>query len=108
MSAASAAVAARMRRQREAVAAFVGVGAIDVEHAHTLAELGIADHGHARALRQLREHAVVRPASGDRYWLHVETWEALRRRRHRVLAVVVIAAIVLLLLSALLPTARGL
>ena len=108
MSAASAAVAVRMRRQREVVAAFVGVGAIDAEHAHTFAELGIADHGHARALRQLREHAVVRQADGDRYWLHVETWETLRRRRRRILLVVAIAAVVLLILSAVLPTAVGL
>lgn len=108
MSAASAAVAVRMRRQREVIAAFVGVGAIDVEHAHTLTELGIADHGHARAIRQLRDHAVVRPAGGDRYWVHAETWETLRRRRRRILAVVAIAAIVLLILSAVIPTAVGL
>jgi hypothetical protein len=107
VSAASAAVAVRMRRQREAVAAFVGAGAIDAAHARSFAELGIADHGHARALRQLREHAVVRLAEGDRYWVHMATWDALRRRRHRILAVVLIAALVLLALSVLLPTAVG-
>ena len=108
MSAASAAVAAHMRRQREVVAAFVGVGAVDVGHAHTLGELGIGGHRHARALRQLRGHAVVRQVDEDRFWLHVETWETLRRRRHLILFLVVIVAVVLLILSALVPTAVGL
>jgi len=79
------------RKERELVSVFTREGATSPVAAKTLQELNLDDHG--LAMRRLRGHAVVRE-TGGRYYVDLESWEALRRMRQRialVLGLVVLA-----------------
>ena len=76
-------------------------GAVTPEQARTLEELGIS---RGVILRRLRERAVIRQASGDRFYLDEPSWEAVRRGRRR--AIHVLGVIGLVVLFALLFARR--
>jgi len=93
MSAATAAVAASRRRQRELVAAFAGAGAVDATHARTPEELGVRDRLHV--VQHLRDRGVLRLAAPGHYWVDLHAWQALRRRRKRLVLIVALIAFVI-------------
>jgi hypothetical protein len=91
-----AAVAVILANQRKTVDAFARAGAISPATAQSLQALGIAD---GRAVRRLRDHAVVREAAPGMYYVDLEVWQAVRRTRLRivlVLAIVILAAAIAL------------
>jgi len=88
---AAAVTATIIRRERELVRAFQGAGAISPETAVSLQAL----HAHRGiAFRRLRARAVVREGADDRYYLDLQSWEALRRMRRRTALAVAIVAII--------------
>lgn len=89
---ATAAAAIMVRKQRELVELFTRAGATSAVAAKSLAELNI--HHESRAMRQLEGHAVIRQSAG-RYYVDLDSWQALRRMRQRM--VFVILALVILL-----------
>jgi hypothetical protein len=92
---ASAAVAIMIRKERELVEIFTRAGATSPVAAKSLDELNV--HHQGLAMRRLRSRAVVRE-SGGRYYVDLESWEALRRMRHRMI-LVVLALIVIVLVG---------
>ena len=92
---ATAAAAIMVRKQRELVELFTREGATSAVAAKTLGELNI--HHESRAMRQLEGHAVIRQSAG-RYYVDLESWQALRRTRHR-MAFVMIALVLLLAIA---------
>lgn len=87
---ATAAAAIMIRKQRELVELFTREGATSLVAAKTLGELNI-DH-ESRAMRQLEGHAVIRQSAG-RYYVDLESWQALRRMRHRMVFIILALAI---------------
>jgi hypothetical protein len=81
----AAVLAVIARKERELVSLFTREGATSPVAAKTLQELNIDDHG--IVMRRLRSRAVVRE-SGGRYYVDLESWEALRRTRQRMALVV--------------------
>jgi CubicO group peptidase (beta-lactamase class C family) len=90
-------VAVILAKERRMVSRFLAAGATSRERARSLEDLGIS---RGVILRRLRERAVVREADPDRYYLDVESWQAVRRmrRRHASIAATVALAIVLAIL----------
>ena len=79
------------RRERELVELLTRAGATSPVAAKTLQELNIDEQG--IAMRRLRSRAVVRE-TGGRYYVDLESWEALHRMRRRmalVLGIIVLA-----------------
>ncbi len=77
------------------VGQFVAAGATSKEHAKTLEEVGL--HG-GLILHRLRDRAVVREAGSGRYYVDMESWEAVRRMRRRAASVLGIIALILIFL----------
>ena len=94
----AALVAIIARKERELVSLFTREGATSPVAAKTLQELNIDDHG--IVMRRLRSRAVVRE-SGGRYYVDLESWEALRRMRQRMALVLAVVALALALSVAL-------
>jgi hypothetical protein len=90
---ATAAVAIIVRKERELVEIFTRAGATSPVAAKTLDELNV--HHEGLAMRRLRSRAVVRE-SGGRYYVDLESWEAVRRMRHRMILVVVALVVIVL------------
>lgn len=80
----AAAAAAIQLRERHIVAAFRDAGAISESTARLPQDLNVGMHG--AGWRILRNYAVVRDAGDGRFYLDVQSWEAVRRgRRTRLL-----------------------
>ena len=94
----TAAVAIIARKQRELVALFTREGATSPVAAKTLQELNIDNPG--LAMRRLRSHAVVRE-TGGRYYVDLESWQALRRTRQRMALIAGLIGLVLAVLVVL-------
>jgi hypothetical protein len=100
---ASAAAAILIRREKEIVAAMRSAGATSPATAVTMQAIGM----HERlAFRKLRQHAVLREATGDRFYLDEPSWEALRAMRRRI-AVVMICFVVVLGIVTFIGTILG-
>lgn len=80
------------RKERDLVELFTREGATSPVAAKTLQELNLDDHG--IAMRRLRGRAVVRE-TGGRYYVDLESWEALRRTRQRIALVLALVALAL-------------
>lgn len=89
---ASVAAAAMVRKQRELVELFTRAGATSPVAAKSLDELNV--HHKGIAMRRLRSHAVIREVDG-RYYVDLESWEALRRMRHRMAFIILALALIL-------------
>ena len=94
----AAVIAIIARKERELVSLFTREGATSPVGARTLQELNIDDGG--VAMRRLRSRAVVRE-TGGRYYVDLESWEALRRMRQRMALVVGLVALALAVAVAL-------
>jgi hypothetical protein len=89
------AVAAIMaRREREIVDAFRAAGATSPATAQSYTAIGLGD---SLAIKRLRNRAVIRAASPDKYYLDEEVWAAVRRARRRIATVIVSILAVLML-----------
>src|SRR5688572_2636232 len=88
-------VAVIIGKERRMVGQFVSAGAVSKEHAKTLEEVGL--HG-GLIFHRLRERAVLREAGSGRYYVDMESWEAVRRTRRRAASVLGIIALILLFL----------
>lgn len=85
-----------VRKERELVDHFRGIGAVSPDTARSQAQLGVDQNV---AWRRLVDHAVVRSTPAGSWYLDEPSWMALRRMRRRmmtVVLVVVVAVIVLL------------
>jgi hypothetical protein len=87
---AAAAVAIEIR-ERHIVAAFRDAGATSVDTARLPQDLNIGMHG--AGWRILRNNAAVRDAGGGRFYLDVQSWEAVRRARRRRLLILGVLAL---------------
>jgi hypothetical protein len=94
----AAVIAIIARKERDLVSLFTREGATSPVAARTLQELNLDDGG--VAMRRLRSRAVVRE-TGGRYYVDLESWEALRRMRHRMALVLAVVALALALSVAL-------
>src|SRR5690242_3992328 len=90
---AAAAAAVILRKEREIVNTFRGVGATSSERARDPSELGVDKH---LPFERLIRRAVLRDAGGGRYYLDELSWNALRSLRRR-LILIMLAIIVALL-----------
>ena len=88
----AAVIAIIARKERDLVELFTREGATSPVAAKTLQELNLDDHG--VAMRRLRSRAVVRE-TGGRYYVDLESWEALRRMRQRIALVLGLVALAL-------------
>ena len=86
------------RKERELVSLFTREGATSPVAARTLQELNIDDSG--MVMRRLRSRAVVRE-TGGRFYVDLESWQALRRMRQRMALVVGLIALALAVAVAL-------
>jgi hypothetical protein len=88
----AAVIAIIARKERELVAVFTSAGATSPVSAKSLGELQLHDEG--VAMRRLRSRAVIRE-TGGRYYVDLESWEALHRMRHRMAAVLLVIVVLL-------------
>jgi CubicO group peptidase (beta-lactamase class C family) len=95
-------IAVILAKERRTVARLRAAGAVSPDSARPLADLGIK---HGVILHRLRDRAVIRHTSQDRYYLDEESWDAVRRQRRR--AVSVIVAIAVAIVFAVLYTRRA-
>ena len=89
-------VAVIIGKERRMVGQFVAAGATSKEHAKTLEEVGL--HG-GLIFHRLRERAVVRESGPGRYYVDIESWEAVRHMRRRAASVLGIIALILIFLA---------
>ena len=85
---ASVAAAAIIRKERQLVDHFRGIGAVSADTARTLAQLGVDQN---IGWRRLVDHAVLRSTPAGTWYLDEPSWMALGRMRRRL--ALVIAAI---------------
>ena len=83
-----AAVTILLIKERQVVDAFMRAGATSAERAMHPSDLAV-DLGGV-GVRRLVDRAVLREASGGRYYLDLLSWEAVRRQRRRVLSVILL------------------
>ncbi|HEY4130184.1 MAG TPA: hypothetical protein VGM50_06180 [Gemmatimonadaceae bacterium] len=102
----AAAAAIILRRERDIVQTFRGVGATDPARAREPGELGV---DRRVPFRLLVKHAVLREAENGRFYLDERSWEALRSMRHRIALIVLIAlAVVFIALAVVFLTGGNL
>ena len=92
---ATAAAAIIIRKQRELVELFTRAGATSPVAAKSLDDLNV--HHEGVAMRRLRSHAVIRESDG-RYYVDLESWQALRRQRRR-MAVILLAFVLIVMVG---------
>ena|SRR5437764_11331457 len=85
-----AAAAVLLRREREIVDTYRGVGATGPDRARRPEELDVRQNF---AFQRLVQRAVLRDAADGRYYLDEPRWNALRRMRHRMAFVMLIVVI---------------
>ena len=73
-------IAVVVRRQRKIVEQFQAAGATSADRATTPAALGVQE---GMAFRQLRRHAILQEAGGQRFFVDTARWAAHRQRRWR-------------------------
>src|SRR2546430_4676718 len=95
---AAVAAAAMRRREQEVIDDFRAAGATSPDRAQSYTAIGLGD---TRALRRLRNRAVIREAAPGVYYLDEEGWAAVRRTRLRLLTVF-LALIAVVLIGVLL------
>ena len=100
---ATAAAAIIVRKERELVDHLRSVGAVSVDTARTLTQLG-TDQG--VAWRRLVDHAVIRSTPAGTWYLDEPSWMALRRMRRR-LALVMATVGVIVALGAMIMSLIG-
>ena len=83
-----AAVTILLIKERQVVDAFMRAGATSAERAMDPSDLAVDLGG--LGMRRLIDRAVLREASGGRYYLDLLSWEAARRQRRRVLSVILL------------------
>jgi hypothetical protein len=91
----AAVIAIMARKERDLVEVFTRAGATSPVSAKSLSDLQVDDEG--AAMRRLRSRAVIRE-TGGRYYVDLESWEALHRMRRRMgltLLVIVLVAFAL-------------
>jgi hypothetical protein len=88
----AAVLAVIARKERELVELFTREGATSPVAAKTLHQLNIDDHG--VAMRRLRNRAVVRE-TGGRFYVDLESWEAMQRTRRRIALIMGLIALAL-------------
>jgi len=91
---AAVAAAAMRRREQEVIDDFRAAGATSPDRAQSYTAIGLGD---TRALRRLRNRAVIREAAPGVYYLDEEVWAAVRRTRLRLLTVLIVILGILLL-----------
>jgi hypothetical protein len=88
----AAVIAMIAKKERDLVGLFTREGATSPVAAKTLQELNIDRPG--VAMRRLRSRAVVRE-TGGRYYVDLESWQALRRTRQRMALIMGLIALAL-------------
>ncbi len=81
-------------RERRMVNRLRMAGATSPTQARTLEELGLAE---GLVLHRLRDRAVIRQASPERYYLDEPSWNAVRRTRRRAIHVTWLVVLIILL-----------
>ena len=81
MTPSAAVFAGVIRRQKKIVQQFQAAGATSADRAATAAALGVQE---GMAFKQLRRHAILQDAGGQRLFLDTARWEAHQLRRWRV------------------------
>ena len=89
-------IAVIIGKERRMVGRLVAAGATSKEKAMTLEDVGLH---RGVILHRLRQRAVIREATPGRYYVDVESWDAVRRMRRRAASVVGIVALVLIFLA---------
>ncbi|HET7024959.1 MAG TPA: hypothetical protein VFI39_07145 [Gemmatimonadales bacterium] len=88
------AAAVIVRKERELVDHFRGVGAVSPDTARSLAQLAVDQN---IGWRRLVDHAVLRSTPAGTWYLDEPSWMALRRMRRRLMTVVAVVAALFLL-----------
>lgn len=91
---ASVAAAAIMRKERQLVDHFRGIGAVSADTARTLAQLGVDQN---IGWRRLVDHAVLRSTPAGTWYLDEPSWMALGRMRRRLALVIAVMGAILLI-----------
>jgi uncharacterized protein YcgI (DUF1989 family) len=93
------AAAVVLMKERRLVEAFVAAGATSPQRARAVEALGVDPDG--LALRRLRDRAVIREVPPGRFYLDLESWQALRRKRRRTLLLLLVVLVIVLIVGVL-------
>jgi hypothetical protein len=99
------AVAGMIRREKDIIAAFQAMGALDAASARPLGALGLDESRH---LDRLQRHGVIRKGSPGTWFVDEAAWTELGVKRRRIAVVLLAVSLFMLALGlGLLPATRG-